>query len=295
MSFRKTTSSARSQSWTVLFGIVVYVFVLWAGVGANGVLAQEIETEEKEDLANYAFAAHLGTGIYRASGRTVQVYSLPMSYTLRPVEDNNWGVKLKFPVTVGFFDFKARDIIDSGPPDDVATITVLPGVEFQFPLRDNWFLMPFGDLGGAKDYLGGELAYIYSAGIKSRVVFPWKDFEFSLGNRFLYAGYTATGADFSDDFRSFETGLDVKRPLGFNIRGRQADLSVYFVNYLYSNLAFLRFRDDSFEVHVQYELGFTLGTTTTSRFWVFEIPRIGLGYRFGDGLQIIRLVLGMPF
>jgi hypothetical protein len=132
-----------------------------------------------------------------------------MSYTLRPVEDNNWGVKLKFPVTVGFFDFKARDIIDPGPPDDVATISVLPGIEFQFPVHDNWFLMPFGDL--------------------------------------------------------------------------------------YSNLAFLRFRDDSFEVHVQYELGFTLGTTTTSRFWVFEIPRIGLGYRFGDGLQIIRLVLGMPF
>ncbi|MBW2173631.1 MAG: hypothetical protein JRF64_03110 [Deltaproteobacteria bacterium] len=87
---------------------------------------------------------------------------------------------------------------------------------------------------------------------------------------------TVNGADVSDDFRSFETGLDVRRPLGFNIRGRQADLSVYFVNYLYSNLAFLRFRDDSFEVHVQYEVGVTLGTTTPSRFWVFDIPRTAL-------------------
>ena len=149
-------------------------------------MAQEIETEEKEDLANYAFAAHLGTGIYRASGRTVQIYSLPISYTLRPVEDNNWGVKLKFPVTVGFFDFKARDIIDSGPPDDVATISVLPGVEFQFPVRDNWFLMPFGDL--------------------------------------------------------------------------------------YFNLAFLRFRDDSFEVHVQYELGFTLARRQPRDFGYSKYP-----------------------
>ncbi|MBW2173630.1 MAG: hypothetical protein JRF64_03105 [Deltaproteobacteria bacterium] len=162
---------------------MVCAFILSSGVGVTAALAQETETDDNENLANYAFAAHLGTGIYRASGRTVQIYSLPMSYTLRPAENNNWGLKLRFPVTVGFFDFKARDIISSGSPDDIATIGVLPGVEFQFPVRDNWFLMPFSDLGVAKDLSGGEFAYIYSAGIKSRVVFPWKDLEFSLGYR----------------------------------------------------------------------------------------------------------------
>lgn len=82
------------------------------------------------------------------------------------------------------------------------------------------------------------------------VVFSWKDVEFSIGNKFLYAGHTAPGPDLSHYFRSFETGLDVRHLLDFTIQGRQADFSLYFINFLYSNLAFLRFRADSFEVDV---------------------------------------------
>lgn len=278
-----------------LHGIVVSVYVFLSVVIASVVFAQETESENEENLVHYAFAAHLGTGIYSSSGRAVQVYAVPISYTVRPVEDNNWGLKLKIPVAFGFFDFKARDVVKSGLPDNVETMTVVPGVEFQIPVHENWSLMPFGDLGVGKDLSGGDHRYIYSAGIKSLVVFSWKDVEFSIGNKFLYAGHTAPGPDLSHYFRSFETGLDVRHPLDFTIQGRQADFSLYFINFLYSNLAFLRFRADSFEVDVQYELGLTLGMSRPSKFWLFEMARIGLGYRFGDGLSAVRLVFGMAF
>jgi hypothetical protein len=69
--------------------------------------------------------------------------------------------------------------------------------------------------------------------------------------------------------------------------------SVYFVNYLYSNLEFVRFLSDDFTVDVQNEFGVTLGTS--DKFWWTGNPRLGLGYRFGPKFYAIRIVFGMPF
>ena len=46
---------------------------------------------------------------------------------------------------------------------------------------------------------------------------------------------------------------------------------------------------------LQWELGITFGTERTVYFWKVPVPRIGFGYRFGDGLSIFRLVFGAPF
>ena len=110
-------------------------------------------------------------------------------------------------------------------------------------------------------------------GIKSLATFHWKEFEFSLGNRFLYAGNKAKDTELSDDFRSFETGFDINHPLGFDIGGREADFSVYFINLLYANLQFLRFEADAFRVDVQYEAGFTLGFRKPSKLWILFLSR----------------------
>ena len=88
--------------------------------------------EDGVNLPNYAFAAYLGNGLYSTSGRSVQVYNLPLAFTLLPVEDHSFGLRVKIPVSVGLFDFKAVDIIESGLPDDVETVSVVPGLEFQF-------------------------------------------------------------------------------------------------------------------------------------------------------------------
>jgi hypothetical protein len=69
--------------------------------------------------------------------------------------------------------------------------------------------------------------------------------------------------------------------------------SVYFVNYLYANLEFVRFLSDDFTVDVQNEFGFTVGTS--DKFWWSGNPRLGLGYRFGPNFYAIRIVFGMPF
>ncbi|MBW2173014.1 MAG: hypothetical protein JRF69_13810 [Deltaproteobacteria bacterium] len=87
---------------TVFVGSVVLMVLLFFGIGPTTALAIDLEGGEKKDPINWAFAVHLGTGIYTASGRAVQVFTLPFSYTFRDVKDYNWGFKVKFPVTLYF-------------------------------------------------------------------------------------------------------------------------------------------------------------------------------------------------
>jgi hypothetical protein len=277
----------------ILMGIPLALVLLQGGSGASGVLAEETEKEEKREPVNWAFATHLGTGIYTASGRTVQVYTVPFSYAIRSIEGRDWGLKVKFPMTLGFYDFELKDIIELGLPTDVSTMSILPGLEFEYPVRDNWSLMPFADLGAGYNFSTHRVTYIYSTGVRSLVIFPWKVFECRFGNRFLYAGYTTPGADVSDSFRSFETGFDMRHPLSYTVLGHPTNWSVYFVNYLYANLEFLQFLSSSFKVDIQNEFGFTVGTS--DKFWWSGNPRLGLGYRFGPDFYAIRIVFGMPF
>ena len=270
------------------------VFVLsLEGTRVDGALAQKTEEEEKREPVNWAFATLLGTGIYTASGRAVEVYTLPFSQSLRSVDDRDWGLKVKFPVTLGFYDFELKDIIESGIPTDVTTVSILPGVEFEFPIREHWSLMPFADLGAGYNFSADWATYIYSIGIKSLVIFPWQDFECRFGNRLLYAGYTTPQADIKDNYESFETGFDMRRPLPYTVLGHPTNWSVYFANFLYVNLEFLKSLTSSFQVDVQNEFGVTVGTS--DKFWWSGNPRIGLGYRFGPHFHAIRVVFGMPF
>ena len=251
-----------------------------------------------KDLGNIAYATFLGTGIYSASGQSVQVYHIPLSYQLRSLKDNEWGLKLKFPVTVGIFDFKAIDIIGDGLPDDISTFSFVPGIEYQFHANDQWQLMPYLNLGLSTVVSENASAYVYSTGIKSYVDFTAFDHDLILGNRLFYAGYSQTDGDLSDDFAALETGLDVKIDWNVSIASYKTFLSLYWVNYLYfDDLRLFRYLADPVTIDAQNEVGFTVGAHSRDRFWLFDLEnaRLGLGYRFGDQLKVIHIVFGLPF
>lgn len=255
-----------------------------------------LELEEEIDRVNYAFAAYLGSGIYTASDGAVQVYSIPLSWTLRPPAENRPGIKLKFPVTLGFYDFKALDLAEGKLPDSVATLSVIPGAEFRFPLRENWSLTPFADLGTGWDFSRGDQTWIWSAGVESEAHFSKGRTETILGNNLQYAAYTVPGENDKGNFLVLETGLDLQRPFRTSSSGHTTGFSFYLMNQLYfKELELLRYRDNILGVQLQYEVGVTWIPNKAFKLWLLDIPRIGFGYRFGDGLAAFRLVLGMPF
>lgn len=46
---------------------------------------------------------------------------------------------------------------------------------------------------------------------------------------------------------------------------------------------------------LQLEFGVTLGASGDRKVWGMPLPRIGVGYRIGDGLSVWRIVVGAAF
>jgi len=248
-----------------------------------------------EDRLNYGFATYLGSGIYHAGDQDVQVYQLPLSYTMTEPAPHQYGIKLHFPVTLGFFNIKTSDIVENGLPDHVSTYSVVPGVEIDIPIHDQWLLSPFFDYGFANNSETNEVSKIISSGIKSRYTFLTSQATIVLGNNFLYATqHVDNGKDL--DYASFETGLDFQFQHFNFLKYHLANFNLYYMNFRYFNdLEFLRVSNRPVEVTVQNEVGFTFGIKYFQNARYIDIPRIGIGYRAGDGMSAYRLVLGLPF
>ena len=100
--------------------LAVVIAVLPAPEGA---LAQGALRASEEQLVNYAYATQLGSGVYNISGRTLQIYRLPFGYTFSQPSGKRPGVRLTMPLTIGFVDFEPRDVIDSGLPENLDTLS----------------------------------------------------------------------------------------------------------------------------------------------------------------------------
>ncbi|MDY6943841.1 MAG: hypothetical protein SVU69_12625 [Pseudomonadota bacterium] len=249
-----------------------------------------------DELANYAFANYLGTGIYSVAGRAVQVYRLPIAVNLREETPDRLGYKLRLPLTLGFFDFKAEDLIDEGLPDDVATVTFVPGLEAVYTALPGWEIKPFVDFGLARNLSGGEDAYLYGLGARHQYRFRWRRQDWTYGNALYFAGNRGVDSGAVDNFGAFETGLAWDLPWYVRVGKRRWAANVYLANYVYlGDLELVRTSLDPVTVDTLWEVGTTIGTRRVLRLWFIDMPRVGIGVRFGDDFSALRIVLGMPF
>jgi len=271
------------------FGTLVCLLVL---LWATGVSVDLVEGNDNDgDLINWAYQEALDDGVYFSAEENAQIYDLPFSYTLRSIKNDDWGLDLKFPITIGIYN------IDSQKEEiDVNLLAVMPGIEFQIPIHNSWTLMPVGHFGLGKDTSGGNLRYIYSAGIKSQVLFGRDRLSFTLGNALRNKGYFTAGDGPDNNFSTFDTGLDMRFPSGFRVLGKDSYFSIYGINYyFFDKTVVIDSEKNPIEVNTQWEIGITFSTIPNWKIWFFELERLGLGYRFGNGFNAIRLVFGMPF
>ncbi len=257
--------------------------------------AQEALTRQEEKVVNYAFATRLGSGIYDVDGRTVQVYRLPFSWTPRREGPDRVGVRLKLPVTIGFIDFRPRDVVESGVPQHLDTASFVPGVELRFPVSGNWLLMPYAEGGVAKDRTGEATARVYTAGVRSVTDFAPGRFRLSLGSDAVYSRVDAGTEAPGDDFAALQVCLESRHGMGFDVGHREADYALYATFDLqYGDPRFPIEHADRARLDDQYEVGVTFGRVEPAKIWGVELPRLGLGCRFAGGIAVFRLVIGLP-
>lgn len=242
----------------------------------------------REQLVDWYYAATFGTGVYTIEGRTVYVFRTPLSYRLREADADRWGLKLKAPVTVGLYDLEKP--LDDILSQNFATVSILPGVEFDKAITERWILRPTASFGYGQDVVNGVSARIWELGVRSLYTIPRRGWDFSLGNALLYAG-SRTNEDVQSTTGVFSTGLNFVFPLGKTIAGQPGNFGVHLVHYLFFNkLDFLLTDERTTGLRQQYEFAMSVGTYSPVSVFGFQMDRIGLSVLMGEDFSAVRFM-----
>ena len=110
------------------------------------------------------------------------------------------------------------------------------------------------------------------------------------------AAGAGAGRSGSEGYGTLQSGVEVRHPIGFRIKGLVPDVGVSFVHYyFFPSAKFSLPGRRPLEVSNQFEFGVSVGSASPARLWILESPRIGASYRFGDGLTGFRVNFGFPF
>jgi hypothetical protein len=247
-------------------------------------------------LIDWYYAAFFGTGVYRSGDRTVSVLQLPFSKELQPVSQNQWGVSLTFPVSVGVYDYHLEDLLGGKTPHSLSTISLLPGIEAEIPVTSNWTLKPYGSAGQGWDTSEGGAAWIYAGGVKSRLALQVAGgSELSLGNQLTLSGYKPPEAP-AQSLGLFVAGLNLSTPSSMTLWNHPASIDYHLIYYYYFNRLLFPVSDNpDNRIAEQSEFGVSLKTHTPVSLKLFDVDRIGIAFRVGDGIQGMRVFFNLPY
>jgi hypothetical protein len=254
--------------------------------------------DDPDALLNYSFAIWVGSGVYKvkSADKRFAVLRGPFAYTFRPAQYNKStfldriGYRLLFPGVVALEEETETDFT-------FGAAALVPGLEVQVPVNKYWVLKPFAQFGAGKDTAGGDLTYIYGGGIRSLIRFPWKKFNFGIGNSVILAEDRDATTGNRNGFSMLEAGLDMSHPMGLSFQGRELDLGGFFVvSRFFNRVDFLEDGGETERVNRLYTAGLTLGTRESVSIWKISIDRVGMDYRWGNaGFRGIGFNLGFPF
>jgi hypothetical protein len=277
------------------FGPTLIIFLVL--IAARTAAAEPVtRLEEIDQLSHYSYAALLGTGYYKLDDRSALVARLPFSYQIREPVPEKPGLRLMLPFTIGFMDFdlKLDDVLET-EKDDIATVSFMPGAEWEYLLQPNWKLRPAVHLGLGREFKYNEWSLLYGSTLKTRYMFNFNKPTLELGGEIILGGYTP--AQQSAQFMSrIAIGVDTTYPLNWIIADHSTFISTHLIGYYYTNeLEFERVNERPLNVRRELEVGLSFGGRPAWKFWGLSLERIGLAYRFSDVSDAIILVTEFPF
>jgi hypothetical protein len=276
------------------------LIVLLAALGllhaAAPAAAQSRAAQSEEQLLNWYYGAVFGTGVYRTGDRTVSVLQIPFSHQFQPRTDEQYGFKLNVPVSFGFYDFHFDELLDGRTPHSVGTVSVFPGIEFDIPIADNWVVGPYANAGRGWEISGPESAWIYAAGVKSRISHSiGNDSVLSLGNQLTLSGYRPDGGP-NQPLGLFVAGLNLEMPTDLRLWDHPMRVSYHLIYYYYfSRLPYPLSDNINNKISEEGEIGISLSTPKPISTKLFDLDRVGLAFRVGSGIEAVRLFFTLPY
>jgi hypothetical protein len=276
-----SASSSYSLKLLLVFAASVFLF--------NRAQAQEVGINE----VHWAYSAYFGTGWYQVSGdRDVFVLRMTPRWNIRDADysadgDKTIGIELRFPITLGLDRFNLDDIPEIIDLDNVASISVTPGIDITIPVTARWSLRPYAAVGWGTVLGGSESSWTYWGGVKSHYSFKNGNLDWALINSVTYVGYAPNQGE-SEYFLPLMAGLEFDYPFGKRkLAGEQLMLSWHGMYTTYENsLDFILDEGPlrpSEAITDEWEFGISLRKQTSPiRIWFMNFDRLGLAYRFSS-------------
>lgn len=235
------------------------------------------------------YTAHHEMQTFDEQNERVQAIRIPVYITLRSWDRHPMGLRLRLAGTFAVNDLEV--ILDEGL-ERVQVLTFVPGMEFVFPVGENHMLRPFADIGVGTNDATDDLSLVAAAGLRTEFIFPHGRHIFG-----LEPGLEVTsnaGKRVRDDARinPFVT-LTARRILGFRLGGHPPDGEIYFDGgYDFQSFELTSLSANDGGAATQFEVGLGFGYSSgRPRIGPFAIPRLRVGYHFGD-VEGFRIRLG---
>ncbi len=136
---------------------------------------------------------------------------------------------------------------------------------------------------------GGSSAWVYWAGLKSRVTFSADGFDWAIVNALTYSGYTdgasANGAHTSSRVLPLLTAFEFDRPIEKKIGGEPVHLywTLGYTDYLADEPLLLGSLVTSVHIDDEWEVGMAFGRGKEPlKLWRLRWDRVGISYRFSS-------------
>jgi hypothetical protein len=254
-------------------------------------IAHAEDTLPKEP-ANYAFAAYMGNGLYSATDSSLFVLNIPMSFELEQRKD----IRIRFSTSAGFFDYDSSRIEELEIPDQIGTLTLIPGIEKVYSVSEQWELIPHVDYGYARNFSTKQEAQVYSVGLHSRYYVKGEIDNHVWVNKLLIAGYRTFSSDLEDSYVKLLTGYDHKSNMYLNLKAGIAIPTLYgLMSWSYNGIDYLEKWQSRTARDLTYEIGVSLYAPKPIDLWITKVKRIGLGMQRNPFGNVIRLFIGTPF
>jgi hypothetical protein len=248
---------------------------------------------------SYIHAAVLGTGTYSLKGRRVTMFRLPLSWNQRPASAESVGWRWLFPMVLGYDDLGSvdSDIIEALLPDQLVTLSVMPGVEFVYPVNERWYVKPFVELGGGRDFSADETFLLAQIGVRSLNLFePGGRWTLRWGNALRWAAEDQVHSGDGTSFGIFDTGLDLRHPLPWKLFEQRLDLGAYYIYQRFlPRWSLGEAADWEGRTRELHEFGLSLGVEHGRKILGIQVQRVRVGYKKGGKLQGWTIGTEFPF
>jgi hypothetical protein len=225
--------------------------------------------------------------------QTLELYRLPIGYTLRKMDDQQWGVSLTCPISISGLRVERKTNAGSFV-HSLAVVGIVPGVEFGIPVPDRIRLHPFAEAGIGKGTSGGPAPILYGFGMSARADRDAGSVHVILGGNAMRRKLDTDTGDY-ETHSTFEAAVDAEVPLGFQIAQRDAHGGLYVIARGFQGLSLTRPGFAPVDLDGQFEGGLSFSTAPELRIWKITLPWVAVGYIFGPVLTGVRIYTSFPF